>query len=599
MNKKNNKKEMGRGWHGRMAGLLIAALFAIGFGWVGKIALGSLTGMLHTAWAARSWQPVPVEVLESRLRTSSDSDGATYAVQARYRYTWAGRSYESTRIGLDTDRGSDNIDGWHHAWAERLRAAREGGSPLTAWVDPLHPEHAVLDRQLRWRKLLFMLPFALLFPLVSIGACYAAWAGFKRSAPADGPVVTAPRHVPQHHVLARWLMAIFFCVMAAAVVGLVSAPTVPAWVRLIGGLFVLAGVSLLWMAVSASRRAWIYRGAFASFQPAQPRAGAGFQACWTLPPSNADPQGRVQLRVAQYRIDDSSSGKNERLAEHFTQHAGTQPAADGGLTLLARFELPADAPTQGARRAGERVDWRLEWLDERGRIVMAVPIPVQQANDAAGDAPRDRLARDAMPPKQDIPLAPTGDAMPSLPAGVQLRESADALVLGFGQVAWRVFGVFALIAMAVATRYSLPWLEVTLLALGLNALTRRWTVEVRDDGILLERVSWMWQRRVGLSGTSLPGLYHSLAYSRSTERGMEPFHALWSRGVDRGSDLQLTPGLRDLGAVRIAEMLRWAFVQRGGRFSPGELRDRPAPLSRPGWGWLICLLWLAARWTVS
>jgi hypothetical protein len=46
-------------------------------------------------------------------------------------------------------------------------------------------------------------------------------------------------------------------------------------------------------------------------------------------------------------------------------------------------------------------------------------------------------------------------------------------------------------------------------------------------------------------------------------------------------------------------MLRWAVAQRGGRFSPGELRDRPAPLSQPGWGWLLCLLWMVARLSMA
>jgi len=110
--------------------------------------------------------------------------GTVFAVQARYRYEWAGRAYESTRIGLPGSAGSDNIDDWHHAWDSRLRAARDGGPPVTAWVDPQHPERAVLDPHLRWRKLLFMLPFALLFPLMAAGALYAGWKLMTHRAPA-------------------------------------------------------------------------------------------------------------------------------------------------------------------------------------------------------------------------------------------------------------------------------------------------------------------------------------------------------------------------------------------------------------------------------
>jgi len=54
-------------------------------------------------------------------------------VQARYRYAWAGRSYESTRVGLPGGMDSDNIDGWHQGWrcpSERRTRRRAAGSRL-------------------------------------------------------------------------------------------------------------------------------------------------------------------------------------------------------------------------------------------------------------------------------------------------------------------------------------------------------------------------------------------------------------------------------------------------------------------------------------
>jgi hypothetical protein len=241
---------------------------------------------------------------------------------------------------------------------------------------------------------------------------------------------------------------------------------------------VLAGLTLLWTAVRATRRAWIYRGVFASFQPAQPRAGAAFQASWPLPPRAATPWSErttIRLRVAQYRIDDSGSSTSERLAEHFIQDARPTLNPDGGLNLQARFELPTDAPSQGARRSGEKVAWRLEWLDEEDSILLAVPIPVQAAA-TRDDSASDRLSRDALPVKHDIPLAASDGAMPSLPAGVHLQESPDALLLGFGQRGWRWTGIVALIALAFACTRSMVWLEVALLTLALHAFSRhgRW-----------------------------------------------------------------------------------------------------------------------------
>ncbi len=597
MNNKN-KNDMGKGWRGRAVGLLISALFAIGFGWVGVGALGSLTTLLHNAWTVRSWQPVPVEVLESELRSSTDHEGSTtYAVQARYHYEWAGRSYESTRVGL-AGAGSDNLDDWHHAWETRLRAAREGGPPLQAWIDPMRPERAVLDRELRWRQLLFLSPFAFLFPLVAIGALWAAWASLTHTdRPAPPSTVPTP-HKPRHNVIGLWLFAAVMSVMALPAIGMASAPGTPGWVALIAGMFVLVGLTLVRAALKATRRAWTYRGAAAGFQPAQPRAGAAFQAFWTLPPRDSAAnvrQATVRLRVAHYRIDDSGSGTSERQAEQFTQDTRTLSGPDGSLRLQARFELPADAPSQGARRSGEKVEWRLEWLGDRDEVVMAVPIPVQAAAATDDGAAIDRLSRDRMPVKLDIPAPASDDAMPSLPAGIGLSESPDALQLSFDQAGWRWFGMAALIGLVVACTSSMIWLEAVLLALGLGALSRRWTLEVRDDGIVVDRASWLWHSRIGASGSSLAGLYQRLLYSGNDGQGLVPRHALWARGVDYARDLRLTPGLTGSGATQVAHMLRWAFAQRAGRFSPGALRDAPARLSRPGWGWLVCLLWLALR----
>ncbi|WP_163591277.1 DUF3592 domain-containing protein, partial [Klebsiella pneumoniae] len=82
------------------------------------------------------------------------------ALEARYRYEWMGRSYESTQVRLPGGMGHDNFDPWQRDWELRLNRARDSEERLVAWVDPDHPESAVLDRSLRWRQLLFMLPFS-------------------------------------------------------------------------------------------------------------------------------------------------------------------------------------------------------------------------------------------------------------------------------------------------------------------------------------------------------------------------------------------------------------------------------------------------------
>jgi len=47
--------------------------------------------------AARNWSAVPCEILSSRVKTHSDSDGSTYSVDVVYRYTYQNRNYTANR----------------------------------------------------------------------------------------------------------------------------------------------------------------------------------------------------------------------------------------------------------------------------------------------------------------------------------------------------------------------------------------------------------------------------------------------------------------------------------------------------------------------
>ena len=68
-----------------------------------------------------------------------------------------------------------------------------------------------------------------------------------------------------------------------------------------------------------------------------------------------------------------------------TLEAGTRRLAlgDGHLRLVARFSLPDDAPTHGAQRSGERVDWRLELLGQRADWSWLMTCPFSIHRDRA------------------------------------------------------------------------------------------------------------------------------------------------------------------------------------------------------------------------
>jgi hypothetical protein len=109
---------------------------------------------VRLAWSARHWVATPIEVVDAGLYHSEAGDNGTTVGEAHatYRYRFGRFTYGGNRIGVHLE-AADNMDGWQRSWARRLAAHPD--PPVTAWVDPAHPENAVLDRSLRWSLLLF------------------------------------------------------------------------------------------------------------------------------------------------------------------------------------------------------------------------------------------------------------------------------------------------------------------------------------------------------------------------------------------------------------------------------------------------------------
>lgn len=132
------------------------------------IALLLLAGMtVARHLAAQSWQPVQATLLErdvevERNRSGSERvDGGT-RYSARYVYQWQGKKYESTRVSLSSamSKGADMMP---DDWNERIDGALGNpGGTLTVWVDPAHPNDALVLRDIRWLETGIEIIFGLL-----------------------------------------------------------------------------------------------------------------------------------------------------------------------------------------------------------------------------------------------------------------------------------------------------------------------------------------------------------------------------------------------------------------------------------------------------
>src|SRR5258706_12204589 len=111
--------------------------------------------------AARSWQDMTCTVLSSRV----GEHGNTYSVDVVYTYSIDGRAYQSNRYGFLAGSSSGR------AGKEEIVARYPSGARVSCWVDPAHPDQAVLNRDPSAEGLFGLIPLVFLI----IGGGGMAW----------------------------------------------------------------------------------------------------------------------------------------------------------------------------------------------------------------------------------------------------------------------------------------------------------------------------------------------------------------------------------------------------------------------------------------
>lgn len=323
---------------GKVGGVLVCLLVALVFGGVGAFASSAIGSTLWDAHRAQSWVRVKADVIDASLETSRGSEGGvTFRNDGRYRYVFAGKPHVGARLGISSLGGSDNIDDWHEAVNARLKDALDAGKPVTVWVNPDDPAEAVLDREIRWGEVVFLIPFALAFGGVGVGGLVAmvfvvrakAQGGAQdeilkslgardAAAPPDGSTGAG----------FLWLFAFFWNAIAFPIAILAVPDIVESgeWAGLLVLLFPLIGIFLLAAAVSATWSAW------------RERHGAGGITVRTRPV--AAPPGAFAARAARAMFDPQGATAANFAARPSAPAEMEIPAAtaeveerDGTLTL--------------------------------------------------------------------------------------------------------------------------------------------------------------------------------------------------------------------------------------------------------------------------
>lgn len=616
---------------GRAGALVFSAIFAVAFGLGGYfVGLKPLGQTLWTAWQVRQWQPVAAQVLSAELRQQRSRSGTTTrAIDTRYRYQFNGVSHEGTRVGLEMHEVADNIGDWHEQWFSRLQQAQAVSRPVTVYVNPGNPAQSLLDPSIRWRLQIFRLPFALVFTAVGVvaacifvmllmgwGAAGNAAHSESGSSPQQG---RSPRNSLQGTSSGAWIFSLLWCSLSFPMAVLLwSDRGASGWAKIFISMFVLVGLLLLGFAIRQTCMVWRYRGTAFTALPHAPQAGRVVEVTLLLAHRAAAQSGApsLRLRLGQYRVDESSSGSPEWLVEAVDAATAQQPTPEGGLRLVARFDIPADAPTHSAQRSGERVDWRVELLGAGGSVELSYDLPVQAAPSVVGGlASEDRFDRREVWKREEpiaLPQAVAfGDSTPVWPPGVAVEELPQVVQIHFAQQAWRWGAGIALAVLAVEWALNgrlglhgvvLPrsWgglcVTAALLAFALHAATRQWVLRIQDDRIVVRCYSWMWAREISVAGDASQSLVHKVLYSTGSGSAQRNRHAVYARDAS-GDLVRLTPALDGPdAAAAVGQAVAHAWRDRRGRFTPGAQRPSRGDQSRPAWGWLFIAALLTALW---
>jgi hypothetical protein len=141
--------------------------------------------------AARSWQETACTVLSSEVGSHPGSDSTTYSVDVVYSYSFEGQEYQARRYGF-LGGSSSGREG-----KEEIVARYPAGARVACWIDPSHPDQAVLNREPSAEWLVGLIP--LVFLLVGGGGIWGVLHRSQRikdTAPglpmAPAEIVTGP-----------------------------------------------------------------------------------------------------------------------------------------------------------------------------------------------------------------------------------------------------------------------------------------------------------------------------------------------------------------------------------------------------------------------
>jgi hypothetical protein len=133
---------------------LIGIIFGLVFAGGGIFLLFQTSVPTFQSWKEmRVWQPAEAELLSV--------GGTESSTTATYRYIYFGTVYQNTRVYVASF--NDSIGSYHQHLRSKLQRLHRQNRLVAIWLNPLNPQDAVVDRDMRWGLFTLVTTFCSIF----------------------------------------------------------------------------------------------------------------------------------------------------------------------------------------------------------------------------------------------------------------------------------------------------------------------------------------------------------------------------------------------------------------------------------------------------
>ncbi len=333
----------------------------------------SIVPNLVTWQQMKSWPQVSAELQHAELviNHSRSSGSTTYSTSARYHYQYQGKYYAGERVSIMG--GSDNIGDFQLNLAHRLEEAWHQQQPVPAWVNPANPADAVLNRDMHWDMVGFLMILMLIFSIAGLGLSCSAFINLLRETPLAGHIRKfwpEQQHAgPEIHCNSNsglWLTWGFTLIWN--LLALLAVPAVPRelaagnYFFLLILVFPLIGIYLVYQAIRTTLEWRRFGPLTLRLNPYPCVIGGQLGASLDLPLAYNNQQ-RFEVRLLCVHSYETGLSGRRHLTETVLWKvqglAQSQASPVGHTRLSLRFDIPDNLPASEPVSTDYRF-WRLE-----------------------------------------------------------------------------------------------------------------------------------------------------------------------------------------------------------------------------------------------